>query len=382
MLWGLVLTAAAASVVPAPADSAAADSASFAAIDNARRLTAADSIAANSDRNWISLLKKGKLDLADTTVVYPKFIGFCVKVYNWGNEFFNGTDKEYVEGTGYRWKAFVKSDNWVDSYYMNFNHKMPIRMMSDIYCNAGAYLQYMAVSVGYSLDMSNIIGNKPDNHKKLEFSFTCQRFSIDAHYNENTGGSYLRTFGDYNNGHLFKKKFPGLTLHSFGVDAYYFLNHRRYSQGATYSVSKLQHRSAGSFIFGLSYLNLDVVLDLNRIPESLMPFLTIPPKMYMFKYDAWNVLAGYGYNWVFAPNWVFNITVIPGGGIIKCKEDSSDSKAQLLSLGIKGKSGIVWNIKRHFLGLQLRFDGEWYRSNNYSFFSSIENVAFVAGVRF
>ena len=133
------------------------------------------------EHNWWKLLKQGKLNLADTTVEYPKFMGFCVKVYNWADKTFNSYDTTYVVGTGRRWKARVVSDNWVDSYYLNIEKKMPIRMMSDIYCNAGAYVQYMAVSVGYSLDMSNVIGNKPSNHKKLEFNFNCARFNIEGH---------------------------------------------------------------------------------------------------------------------------------------------------------------------------------------------------------
>ncbi|MDE6217434.1 MAG: hypothetical protein K2F64_00345, partial [Muribaculaceae bacterium] len=34
------------------------------------------------DHYWTTLLRKGKLNMQDTTVIYPKFIGFCVKVYN------------------------------------------------------------------------------------------------------------------------------------------------------------------------------------------------------------------------------------------------------------------------------------------------------------
>lgn len=132
-------------------------------------------------RDWWNLLKKGQLNLADTTVIYPRFLGFCVNVYNWADKTFNSYDTDYVTGTGRRWKARVVSDNWVDSYYLNIEKKMPVRMMSDLYCNAGAYIQYMAVSVGYSLDMSNIIGNKPSNHKKLEFGFNCARFNAEFH---------------------------------------------------------------------------------------------------------------------------------------------------------------------------------------------------------
>ena len=95
---------------------------------------------------------------------------------------------------GRRWKARVVSDNWVDSYYLNIEKKMPVRMMSDLYCNAGAYIQYMAVSVGYSLDMSNIIEEQTIESQKLEFGFNCARFNAEFHYWENTGRNIHTNF--------------------------------------------------------------------------------------------------------------------------------------------------------------------------------------------
>lgn len=345
------------------------------------RVLTADSYT-DPDRDWWHLLKQGELSLSDTTVVYPRFAGFCVKVYNWADKFFNSTDTAYVQGTGRRWKAFVKSDNWVDSYAMNMQYKMRMRMTSDIYCGVGAYIQYMAVSVGYMLDMSNIIGNRPDNHRKLEFSFSCARFSADLYYHINTGGSYIRTFGDYKHGHIFKKEFPGLTLHNYGFDAYYFINNRRYSQGAAYSFSKFQRRTAGSMIAGFSYSNLDIALDLAQLPESLLPFLTIPAQKYKFHYNTYNLMIGYGINVVPRSNWVLNFTATPMIGININYEDSADGKAQLLALGVKGKMAAVYNAGDFFAGVNAHFDGHWYKSGSQSFFSSIENMAAVLGVRF
>ena len=265
---------------------------------------------------------------------------------------------------------------------MNLGGRMPIRIMSDIYCNAGGYLQYMAVSVGYSLDLSNIIGNKAQNHKKLEFSFSCQRFSVDDYFNTNNGGSYLRTFGRYKDGHLFKKYFPGVTLSTYGIDAYYFINHRRYSQGAAYNFSRIQRKSAGSWIVGFSYSNIDISMDFTQLPYPLMYFLTVPAQEYRFHYNAYTLAGGYGYNLVFGRNWLFNITVMPIIGVNYCYMDSTEGKRTQISLGFKGKSSVTYNLKDFFVGVQGRIDGHWYRSYNFSFFSSIENLAAVAGVRF
>lgn len=334
------------------------------------------------DNNWWHLLKQGKLDISDPNVEYPRFLKFCVDVYNWGDRTFNSYDSTYVVGTGRRWKARIVSDNWVDAYSMNFDRKMPIELLSDIYCNAGAYVQYMAVSVGYSIDLSNVIGNKPAYHKKLEFGFNCARFNVEAHYWENTGGSYIRKFGDYRNGDYFKMSFPNLTLRSFGVNGYFFFNNRKYSQGAAYNFSKFQKKSAGSFIIGASYTNLDYSIDLMGLPEQLRPFLTIDPKTYKFHYRSYCLLAGYGFNWVWNKHLLFNATALPEIGYTRSYDDSSDGAVNLLALNIRSRSSITYNNGDAFICLIGKFDGNWYKRGGTSFFSSIGNLSLSLGVRF
>ena len=163
---------------------------------------------------WLNRLKNLDLNTKDTTIIYPKFIKFCVDVYNWGDHFFNPYDPEYVEGTGKRWKARVVNDNWLDSYAMRLPDKMSINMISNPYSNLGGYLQYMAVSVGYTYDMGKVLGNAPLNHKKWEFGFNCARFNVELYHHENEGGTYIRKFGDYKDGRLIKKKFPGVKMRS------------------------------------------------------------------------------------------------------------------------------------------------------------------------
>ena len=103
---------------------------------------------------WYRAMLRGKLDMKDKDVNYPKFIKFCVDTYNWADRVFNSYDSAYVVGTGKRWKLFFKSDNWLDSYAMNLQQGgTPVRMMSDPCCNIGGYISYMAVSLGYMFDV-------------------------------------------------------------------------------------------------------------------------------------------------------------------------------------------------------------------------------------
>jgi len=338
---------------------------------------------ARLQNNWWQLLKRGKLNPSDTTVVYPKFLDFCMKVYRWADKAFNSYDTDYVVGTGKRWKVRLLSDNWSDSYSLTVRDKYSIRMMSDIYCNFGVYLQYMAVSVGYSLDLSNIIGNRPANHKKLGFSFTCARFTADLHYEENTGGTVIRHFTLYDPKKLLHLDFPGLTLHTYGLDAYYFFNNKRYSQGAAYAVSRIQKRSQGSGIIGFSYNHINIGMDFAKLPQEICNELEEEDiHVYRYHYNSYSLLGGYGHNFVVGKHTLFNITALPKVGIAKCYDDSLEADKTLVTFGILGKGSATFNFGNYFINVAASINGSWYSSRSNSFFSSINNVALSAGVRF
>ena len=342
----------------------------------------ADTAATKSDRNWLHLLKRGELSMSDTTVEYPKFVKFCVDVYNWADKAFNSYDTTYVVGTGRRWKARVAFDGWTDSYNMNLNHKMPVTLISDPYLNASVYLQYMAVSVNYGVDLNNIFFNKPVNHRKLELGFNCARFNLDVAFNRNSGGTYIRTFGDYKRGHLIKEDFPGLDMTSFTADLYYYFNNYRYANGAAYYFSKIQKRSAGSFILGFTYAYEDVELDFTRIADFLKPYLTVDDRHFRFHYHSYCLLFGYGFNWVLNKHFLYNISVMPSVGVIHCYEDSYDGADKMLSLNAKGRMSLTYNRGDFFTCLILKADGKWYKTGRLSAFSAIENFSLSVGVRF
>lgn len=334
------------------------------------------------ERWWWNQAKKLKLDLNDTTVRYPKFIEFCLNVYKWGDRFFNSYDPEYVIGTGKRWKARIVNDNWVDSYIMTFPEKMKMQMLSNVYANIGAYIQYMAVSMGYTYDMNDITNRHATDHKKMEFGFNCALFNIELYYHENTGGTYLRRFGDYRNGKYFKENFPGLQLYTFGVDAIYYFNHKRYSHGAAHNFSKFQKKSQGSPVIGLSHTNIKLSFDFTQLPLHLLPYLTIPVRDYFFHYNSYAIVFGYGYNWVITPKLLFNATLTPSIGVTHCYEDSLEGAKWMPSVNMAGRSSLTYNLGNFFFSGIFRFNGHWYKSGTYSLFSSIENFSANIGFRF
>lgn len=334
------------------------------------------------DRNWWHLFKKGKLAMKDTTVEYPGFIKFCVDVYNWADKTFNSYDPEYVVGTGKRWKARIISDNWTDYYSMRFDDKMSMRMMNDVTSNLGPSLQYMAVSIGYSLNLNHAIFGTPINNKRWDFGFNCARFNLDLYYIKNTGGTQLRQFDSYRGKKFFKSYFPGVNLCNFGFDIYYFFNNRKYSQGAAYNFSKIQKRNAGSFILGFSYANQDISMDFSTLDKDLLKYYTLDSYFYKFHYNNYCILLGYGYNVVCNPHLLFNVTLMPAFGFNHCYEDSAEGNATLLSINTKGKISLTYNLKNFFAGICCKADGHLYSSDRYNLFNAIFTASASAGIRF
>lgn len=334
------------------------------------------------DRNWFHLLKKGELNLQDPTVKYPKFVKFCVDVYNWGDRFFNSYDTTYVVGTGRRWKTRVAFDGWADSYNMNLDHSMPVTLISEPYVNASVNLQYMAVGISYGVDLNNLFFTKPVKHRKFEFGFNCARFNLDLAFNRDAGGTYVRTLGEYSRPDFDKLRFPGVDMTRMTADIYYYFNNFKYANGAAYYFSKIQKKSTGSAILGFSYAYEDIRFDFNQLPEVLIPFLTIDERELRFHYNSYCLLFGYGFNWVLNRHFLYNISVMPSIGVIRCYEDSSDGRDSMLSLNAKGRMSLTYNKGDFFTCLIIKADGKWYKTGRLSSFNAIENFSLSVGVRF
>ena len=344
----------------------------------------ADTVPATEDtnRNWWYLFRKGKLSMSDPTVQWPKFLGFCVKVYNWGDRVFSSTDPDYVVGTGKKWRGRVLNDNWTDSYYIRFTDKLKSLMSGDFHILAGASIQYMAVSYSYLVDISHTVWGGPINYKKQEFGFSCARFSIDGYYYSNDGGTYIRSFGKYKDHKPIKEFFPGVSLAYFGIDGYYFFNGHKYSQAAAYSFSKFQKKSQGCFMAGFAYCNQNIGLDYTKLPEDLKPYMTLSDTHYRFHYNDYNLLFGYGFNCVLGDHWLYNITVIPGIGFNHCFEDSSDGSTKLFSISGRGMTSFTYNNGNWFAGLQGRIRGNRYHSKRIMLFNTVESIVLSGGIRF
>ena len=333
------------------------------------------------NRYWWRAMKHGKVNFKDSTMGYPKFLMFCYKTYKWGDKAFNSYDSAYVKSTGKNWKLILKSNNWLDSYIGTPYENVKVIMNSNLVSNIGVSLSFMAVSLGYSISISNLIhGGKVSN--KVDFSFTCARFTADAYYWENKNDinvTYVDKSLD-NKRHEYRQS--GISRKAMGLTAYYFFNNRRYAQAAAYCFSKYQKRSAGSFLAGISLQHFDVMFDPDNMPKEPQDFIPEESEIPRILYNDYCVLVGYGYNWVLGRKWLLNVTLTPYLGYRYNIKSQPGEKQSDFSLNIRGRIGAVYNHKNFFMGLQACGDHHRYKKqDSWLVFSMLEFTA-LAGIRF
>ena len=332
-------------------------------------------------RYWWRAMKHGKINFKDSTMGYPKFLMFCYKTYVWGDKAFNSYDSAYVTSTGKNWKLILKSDNWVDSYIGTPFKDVRVIMNSNLVSNIGVSLSFMAVSLGYSISISNLIhGGKVSN--KAEFSFTCARFTADAYYWENQNDINV-IYTDKNvddERHKFRQS--GISRKAMGLTAYYFFNNRRYAQAAAYCFSKYQKRSAGSFLAGFSLQHYDVKVDAEKLADEAQAYIPTGTEAPRILYNDYCVLVGYGYNWVLGKKWLLNITATPYLGYRYNIFAKPGEGHGALSLNLRGRIGVVYNHKNFFMGLQGYADHHRYKKNDSRLVNSMIQFSALAGIRF
>ena len=330
---------------------------------------------------WWRAMKHGKVDVTGKTIHYPKFLRFAWRAYKWGDRAFNSYDSAYVVGTGKNWKLILSSNNWVDTYMGEPFADSWVEMRSNLTSNVGVQLSFMAVSIGFTVGLSDLIHGGTKS-QKVDFSFTCARFSADAYYMENSRPATVWFKDKVSGEKLTFRDFGGFKRKSYGMSAYYIFNNRHYAQAAAYCFSKYQRRSAGSLIAGVRLLHRDMSIDVQELPDFARESLNTDAELPRFLYNDYCVMVGYGYNWVMGKKWLLNLTLAPYTGYRKMIATQHEDRASDWSINLKARMGLVYNHKQFFMGMQSYADIHRYKSEQHNFLGSIIDCTIMAGIRF
>lgn len=333
---------------------------------------------------WIRQLIDNGFLIHDKNICYPRFPRFCLNVYNWGDRTFNSYDTDYVVGTGKNWKLQGKSYNWMETSTMFFPKQTSVSMHSDLYSDAGVYLSFMAVSVGYMWNINKLFTD-PTNRRTFNLDFTCSRFSLSYQSVSSTGGMIITEFGDYKNGHRIHYKFNDCSTDSKTFDAYWFFNHYRYSHAAAYSYSKYQLRNAGTALVGFNFTEQHIHMNFSGLPPEMLQYSPVENNEYLSEYRSYCVMGGYSYNWALKPRrWLINATGMVAVGYRELfnTEVNHDTKSQVAN-NFRINVAAVYNHKALFAAFTTRAQGFInYNAGDMTHFNTIISFTASVGMRF
>lgn len=293
----------------------------------------------------------------DSIATWGKFPRFCVNTYRWGDRFFNGYDTLYVMPTNYKFNVKLSTESWFDVYNFTLPNDTRIFMKSDPSTSAGVSLTYLAVSGGYDVNFSKIFGGVDRSRQRYRFGFNCMLFAAEVYMIKNDVGTTIKRFGPKGLHADMNIPFTGINNTTWGLDAYYFFTHKKYSEAASFNFSRVQKRSHGSFYTGFSIYNQKLNFDFSELPivyKEMLP-KDWPNDQYQVNTYNYAIRLGYGYNWVFAPKWVLGVSESPIVGIRKGYVNSDVEKTSM-SLYNRMKVSVVWNSGRMFFGVIGKFD--------------------------
>lgn len=316
----------------------------------------------------------------DSIAEWGKFPRFCVNTYRWGDRFFNTYDSLYVVGSGTKFNVKLTTNSWLSNINFRLPNHRQVNMISDPSTSLGAYLTYLAVSVGYDINISKLLGGSGHSRQRYNFGFNCSLLGLEMYWENNGVGTSIKRFGS-------EKKldidFNGANMKRFGLDLYYFFNHKRYSQAAAFSFSKIQQRSQGSFYAGFSMYKQDIDINFSELSPEMLEQLPSwwDEHHYRVKTHNYGLRLGYGYNWAFARKWLLGVSVSPVIGIQQGYINSADKRTTFSAYNY-AKLSVVWNSGRWFAGLVGDVDTAMVYDRETTFMSSNISFSVSAGWRF
>lgn len=253
----------------------------------------------------------------------------------------------------------------------------------------GAGFNYRGLGLGLGLGL-------PKSTTSIDRKGSTKRLDIQLGiFSKRVGGdAFLQIYKGYYNANpedfiTWNKEYypllPEMSTVSFGVNAFYFFNNRRFSYKSTFTRTQVQRKSAGSFALGLFATYDEVSSSQGFIPLELKDSIYNDFDLSSFKYLAFGISVGYSYNFVISRSFFINLSLVPGFGFkqleIKTLSGITSSDG-LPHVQVLFRLALAYEHREFYAGLS---GGTLLRNNNYNDYEmnlSTEQFRFYIGRRF
>ena len=278
----------------------------------------------------------------------------------------NDVDTTYVEGNLYNLTIMPEYSHSYERYSIGTTGRggQRIDIAPDNRGVATFNVGWRWLIVGYSVDLH---GGRPLT--EFNTSLYSTRFALDLFYRKSSEGYKIRSLdGFYSAGKPlqgYSKGLDGFGVEQIGLGLHYAFN-KRFSYSAAYGQSTIQRASAGSFILGADYNHQKFTFDYNKIAPLITEQLQENLKFKQARYNDFSISFGYGYNWVFAKNFLAGMSFEPAISYKKATlEYSVDKKLQAdVNLDFTTRAALVYNNNRYYAGASFESHSYGYDRNS------------------
>lgn len=318
--------------------------------------------------------------VSDTITGEQKKEGFFMKAYRAIDKILSPPrDPEYIDVQDYyNWCAELQVTNRFELLDIDGGSDFRITVAPKVRTRIGPFFGWRFAFLGYNIDIKSVFMNSED--MDLGGSIYSSAFGIDLFYRR-VGGNYnIRniTMDGVDISRLLKgAPFDGINLGMTRVSFYYVPNYKHYSHQAAFSQTHRQLRSAGSLVLGAAYAHNRAFIDWYKLTQVIND--RNPDKNYpvseLFGYhknDEYSFSCGYGYNWVFAKDWLAACELTGAMGYLHqnnsvdvTKEEEEQKKEQEsfldrvnyfrknnISINGNARLSVLWNNGPFFAGAQ------------------------------
>lgn len=312
---------------------------------------------------------------------------------------FSQVDTNYVEPQKYNFQLMLQNTNTYEAYTLETKSGQRISFAPDVSVKVGPYIGWRWIFLGYTIDLGHLSGGK--NKQDFNLSLYSSKLGVDIFYRK-TGNDYkirrMELGDDIDTDPLKNVDFGGIDASIKGFNLYYIFNNRKFSYPAAYSQSTRQRRSAGSALAGIGYTTHSLSVDWRQLDQIVTEKLGSAAATQVIDsslvserihYADVSVSGGYAYNWVFARNWLFDISLSLALGY---KHSSGDLEHQRFkfkdfrfrNFNVDGvmRMGIVWNTSKWYAGANAIFHSYNYRKSQFTANTYFGNVNLYVGFNF
>lgn len=312
---------------------------------------------------------------------------------------FNSIDTFYIEPQHYNYTVMLQNTYTYEEYTLSTKKGQSITFAPDPSYKLGPYIGWRWIFLGYTFDLKHLsLKSEHTTKKEFDLSLYSSLLGIDLFWRQ-TGNDYhvqrMKLRDDIDTSPMKGVDFDGLKSSIKGFNLYYIFNHRKFSYPAAYSQSTVQRRSAGSILTGIGYTKHSLEIDWQKLEQITLDKLgpeggeevRVDSSKVMSKveYSDISINGGYSYNWVFAHNWLFNISLSLALAYNQSSSDNSGIKNfqfKNFNLDGIGRFGVVWNNTKWYAGMSAIIHSFNYKKEQFSTNSSFGCFNLYFGVNF